>query len=306
MSLQSFDFVVQEVFMNLRRDRVITFATVGIVAVAICILGAATLFLLNLRLITEQVAKELKVTTYLKREITRAQAMALKNEIARWPHVSSAKLITKEEGWEEFKKTHPVAERLSNFPIPWTDAIEVRTDKAENVPAVAERLAGLEESKDLVPTPQEIGARGGVPQKVLRFRRWVNIAALALGALMALAGFLIVHNTTRLSLFARRREIAIMQQVGATPSFVAAPFLVEGAVHGFLGALLACCLLVPTHMYLRAKTAHSGWAMIQLLPDNQVLTIAAEIIAGAMLLGVAGALLSLRRFLSPHFEPEMH
>ncbi|NIM07372.1 MAG: hypothetical protein GTN69_09835 [Armatimonadetes bacterium] len=299
------DFIIEEVITNLRRDRLISFATLGVVAVAICVLGGIILFLLNLRLLTEQVAKELKITVYLKRDVSRDRAKSLETEVAAWPRVSSARLITKEEGWEEFKKTHPVGERLEGFPIPWTDAVEVRTQTSADVPAIGEKLAALEEAKDLVPTPEEIGARTGVPQRIIRVRHWMNYGVLLLAGLMALAGFLIIHNTTRLSLFARRREISIMQQVGATPGFVAAPFLLEGAVHGFSGALLACCVLVPVHMYLRALAANSGWALLKLLPDDQLLPIAVALIASGTLLGVAGAWLSLRRFLSRDPEPEV-
>jgi len=306
MNLQSIDFVLQEAMTNLRRDRTITLATVGIVGVAICVLGAATLFLLNLRLLTGKVARELTITAYLQSDVSRGQAISLRSQIGRWPHISSAKLITKEEGWEKFKKVYLAGQRLEQFPIPFTDAIEVRTAAAEELPGVADRLEALQETKKTVPTPEEIHNLRGLPQKAIRLYRGVNIATLILGGLMGMAGLFIIHNTTRLSLFARRREIAIMQLVGATPEFVAGPFLLEGAAHGFIGGLLACALLVPAHMYLRAAAARSRLALIQLLPDDQLLLAASAFIAAGMLLGIIGAWLSLRRFLSHQMESEAH
>ncbi len=307
MSFYSAEFVLEELITNLRRDRLISLATIGIVAVAACVLGAAALFVMNLGIWTERVASELKTTVYLKRDVPASRARGLRVEISRWPRVAYARLITKEEGWNEFRLTHPaVGGRLKDLPIPWTDAIEVHTTSAEDLPAVAKKLAKLEEMKDLVPTPEEIQARSGVPQKVIRFRSVVGLVAYLLIGAMAIAGFLIIHNTIRLSLFARRREISVMQLVGATPGFVAGPFLLEGALHGFLGVLLACCLLVPAHMYLRALAAHSGWTLVQLLPDDQLYLIAAILALAGMVLGFAGAALSLRRFLSHPVEMETH
>lgn len=302
MGLSTVDFIIQEVATNLRRDRVITFATVAVVAVAVCVLGGVMLLFLNLGLWTERVADELKATVYLKSDVSRAQAMTLRSQLARWPNVSAAKLVTKEEGWEKFQRIYPITGRLERFPIPWTDAIEVHASSAEKVPGIVKRLAALRETKDLVPTPQEVGTQGSVPQQIIRLRHWVRSAAFVLSLVMALAGFLIIHNTIRLSLFARRREIAIMQAVGATPRFITAPFMIEGAVHGLVGATLACCILVPIHMYLRAQAANAGWAWIQLLPDNELLAVAAVLIFGGALLGAAGAWLSLRRYLSFHLE----
>ena len=298
MNLQSADFIVQEAATNLKRDRGITFATIGVVAVAIFVIGGVLLFFFNLSLWTNKLTGELKATVYLKSSIPRTRAQGLQTEIAAWDGVASARLITKEEGWEKFKQSYPGSERLGEFPIPWTDAIEVRTANLDDLPAIATKLADLTETKDLVPSLEQLTAEGGTQQKASHLRRGVHIVGYLLVIIMVLAGFLIVHNTIRLSLLARKREITIMQHVGATPGFVAAPFMVEGAIHGFIGALLACALLVPAHMYLRVLAANSDWALFQLLPDNRLLTIAVTLLFVGSLLGLTGALLSLRRFFS--------
>jgi cell division transport system permease protein len=306
MGLYGLELIVEEVIMNLKRDRVITLATMGIVALAISVLGALTLFLLNLNLWTERIASELKVNVYLKAEVPRARARALRREMAQWPNVTSARLITKEEGWEKVRKTYPVGTRLGNFPNPLTDAIEIRTASEKDIPSVSRTLAKLGETKSIVPNPEEVKAPGGKTQKIIRLRNIVRLVAFIIIGAMALISFIIVHNTARLSLFARRREIAIMQLVGATPRFVAAPFLAEGALHGFIGSLIACCILIPLHMYLRALAVSSGGTILQLLPDEQMLPISAALIGCGVLLGIAGAGLSLRRFLGHHLEQEGH
>jgi cell division transport system permease protein len=311
--LDSVEFILGEAVTDLRRDRVISLSTIGIVAVAILILGAVTLFIFNLSLWTEQLSSELKVTLYLKKDVSRTRAIELRSEIAGWPKVIDVRLIPKEDAWAEFRGNHPVGQRLGKLENPFTDAIEVQTrqtenrkETSENLLATAKKMSELKETKNVVPTPEEISSDKGIPQKILRLRFWVHAIALILAIAMGLAAFLIIHNTSRLSLYARRREIYIMQLVGATPTFIAAPFLLEGAVLGFLGALLACCILVPLHMYLRALAADSGWTLLQLLPDSLMLPFALVLVLGAVLFGIAGAFLSLSRFLSKPVEMEGH
>jgi cell division transport system permease protein len=312
-SLDSLEFVFEEVIADLRRDRVISLATVGIVMVAMLLLGAISLFVFNLRMWTDRISSELTLTLYLQKDVSRSRAIALRSEISGWPKVTSARLSPREEVWKNFRATHPVGERLDSLDNPLTDEITVQTEQTEdrretagNLVTTARRLADLKEAKDVVPAPDTISARGGLPQKILSLKFWVNAIALVLSIAMGLAAFLVIHNTSRLSLYARRREIYVMQLVGATPTFIAAPFLLEGAVLGFLGATLACCILVPLHMYLRALAAVSGWTLLQLLPDSSMLPFALTIVLGAVLFGIAGAGISLARFLSRPVEMEGH
>jgi|GEM_PF-826356 len=312
-SLDSIEFVLGEVVSDLRRDRVISLSTIGIAAVAVLILGAVILFVFNLRMWTDQLSSELKITLYLKKDISRSRAIELRSEISGWPKVTKARLIPKEDAWKDFRLTHPVGKRLGSLENPFTDAVEVQTEQtadrketSRNLQEAAKKLAALSETKNVVPTPEELGNNQGLPQKIIRLRFWAHAIALILAIAMGLAAFLIIHNTSRLSLYARRREIYIMQLVGATPAFIAAPFLLEGAVLGFLGATLACCVLVPLHMYLRALAAESGWTLLQLLPDSLMLPFALVMVLGAVLFGIAGAGLSLSRFLSKPVEMDGH
>jgi cell division transport system permease protein len=312
-SLDSVEFVLEEVLTDLRRDRVISLSTIGIVMVAMLLLGAAILFVFNLRLWTDQISSELTVTLYLKKDVSRSRAIALRREIADWDKIVSARLTPREEVWQKFRITHPVGSRLDNLKNPFTDEITVQTEQTEDrretagyLESTARKLSALGEAKDVVPSAEAISARGGLPQKIIRLRFWVHAIALVLSIAMGLAAFLVIHNTSRLSLYARRREIYIMQLVGATPAFIASPFLLEGAVLGFLGATLACCILVPLHMYLRALAEASGWPLLQLLPDSLMLPFALTVVLGAVLFGMAGAGISLSRFLSRPLEMEGH
>jgi len=117
-----------------------------------------------------------------------------------------------------------------------------------------------------------------------------------IGFLVAIAGVFIVHNTIRLALHARRREIYIMQLIGAGRGVIAAPFLLEGILHGALGAALSCCVLLPAHMYLRSLSERSTLFLL-LAPDNALITFGVGLIVAGAFLGLTGSAFSVRRYL---------
>jgi cell division transport system permease protein len=137
----------------------------------------------------------------------------------------------------------------------------------------------------------------------VKFRRVVSLAGAIVAILVSVAAVVVIHNTIRLTLHSRWREIYIMQLVGATRSLIAAPFLLEGIIHGLLGATVTCCILIPVHMYLRSVASRSApfWA---LAPDYQLLHFGLAVIAAGAVLGLTGSAFSVRRYL--HRKPRWH
>lgn len=300
MIWHTIEFIWRETLLQLRRERLIGIATVSTVAVLLALLGANLLFLFDLRLWTSDVASQVQVSAYFEEDFPRKQAEAVAGTAGRWPEVRAARFISREEGWEEQKRRTTIfrtAERQGFGPEVLPDAVRVWVREPAQVPAVAKRLEGLEGVEDVIPSTSEPGRVGQYARAVVRFQRAVTWTGVILGVLVALAGMMIVHNTVRLALHSRWREIYIMQLVGATRSVVAAPFMLEGAIHGALGAAAAACLLVPAHMYLRAMASSSS-AWFRLQPDLEVIRFAVCLVLGGALLGLTGSAMSVRRFLS--------
>ena len=182
----------------------------------------------------------------------------------------------------------PGSSALRGLGNPLPDGVRLRVRDPRLVPAVAWRLAGLPGIKDVLPTP--------LVERVIKVKRAITWAGGIIAALVTVAGVFIVHNTVRLALHSRWREIYIMQLVGATRTFVAAPFIVEGLVHGFLGAAAACCLLIPAHMYLRSLSARAA-PFFLLMPDRAMLTFGLCLLLTGAFLGLTGSIVSVRRFL---------
>jgi len=296
MIWDSIEFVGRETALQLRRERLIAIATVSTVAVLLLLVGAIILFLLDLRFSTNHIARELEVKAFFHRDFPRAAVQQAERAISRWPEVLSARFMSREQAWQDQKRTFPGMSALRGIDNPLSDGVVVRVKKPESVARVAKKLAGVVGVKDVVPTAEEARGAGSVARRVATIQRAVSWAVILVSALVVIASTFIVHNTVRLALHARWREIYIMQLVGAARAMVAAPFLLEGAAHGVLGAVLTCCVLIPLHMYLGSLARRSYPSLFLLVPDSTLLPVALCVIAAGGFLGITGSMLSIRRY----------
>jgi cell division transport system permease protein len=288
--LRTIEFAVGQALINIRRHGLMSLAATSTVAIALCIVGGAGLFLLNVNRWTRTVVGEAEVYVYAKQGLARADALALQHKIRSLPQVASARFVPREEAYRDLQdKLGRSAGLFERLPNPLPDAIHVRTHDASQVAEVASLVRRWPGVGEVVHAERTI-------QILLAVRRIVGVASVVAGVLLLLAAMLIVHNAIRLTLIARRREIGIMQLVGATPGFVAAPFLFEGAFHGIAGALIALCVLVPGYIYAHHALTRSlslfPLAPIGTLVDCSVLLVA----SGLIITGLASAV-SLVRFL---------
>lgn len=289
-------FIFREAALQMRRERLIAIATISTIAVLLLVLGALVLFYLNLSLWTGRIAQELEVWAYFAKDVPRAEAERTAAQVGQWAEVASAEFVPKEEGMKKLRTYLPGSSALRGLGNPLPDGVRLRVRDPRLVPAVAWRLAGLAGVKDVLPTPEGAVRGEGLVQRVIRVKRAITWAGGIIAGLVTVAGIFIVHNTVRLALHSRWREIYIMQLVGATRTFVAAPFIVEGLVHGFLGAAAACCLLIPAHMYLRSLSARAA-PFFLLMPDRAMLTFGLCLLLTGAFLGLTGSIVSVRRFL---------
>ena len=292
------EFIWRETLLQLRRERLIAVSTVSVVAVLLVLLGGDLLFLLNLQVWTGRTAAEVEVSGYFAKDFDRLSAQQVAREIATWPEVESARFVPREEAWQQFQRDIAASVKLRGLTASvLPDAVHVRVHDPRQAEPVASKLKATRGIKDV---PNRFG---GFARAVVRFRNAVTYAGVVIAVLVGLAGVFIVHHTVRLALYARWREIYIMQLVGATRPLIAAPFLLEGVIHGAIGAWIACCLLLPTHMYLRAMAARSA-PFFLLQPDQALIPFGLYLLLGGAVLGFLGSAFSIRRFLRR--RPEWH
>jgi cell division transport system permease protein len=170
------------------------------------------------------------------------------------------------------------------------DKFEIRTTKPEQI----ERVAGVVRS---LPQVARVNTAPEVLQNMLRIARLVRLVGLVCAGLLLLATVAVISNSIRITLFARRREIRIMQLVGATNGFIRLPFVFEGIFDGAAGAALACVVVTTAYQYL----VRTALANVPLLNEFHTPVSLPPLFGGLAAIGVAigalGSLVTMRRFL---------
>jgi cell division transport system permease protein len=228
-------------------------------------------------------------TTCKTGEVSTAQKNAVRIQLQSDPRVASVDYVSKEEALKKMKRVAPeVAGNVISNPLP--DAFKVKPRKGEQVLAIADSLNPLPPGVEKVSTGKKTAKR------VLRVARIFEVlSALAIAILLA-AATILIGNTIRLSIFARRREIEVMKLVGASNWFVRGPFMVEGVLTGLIGAAGAITLLfLGKELVLPATLGHidSGDGVSAISFGYTALML----LGLGLLLGAAGSTITMRRFL---------
>jgi cell division transport system permease protein len=239
---------------------------------------------------SDHVKRELQVKVYFATTATDQQEAAVGQALKKLPHVKTVTFMSKEHAFQQQRKQYPdLYKNVTSNPLP--DAWYVTPVKGDDTPALGRRIKAAN-----YPGVDDVNWGSGTARRVLTIAKVIWIIFLVAVVLLAVASTLLIANTIRLSIFARRREIEVMKLVGATNWFVRGPFMLEGLLCGLGGAVMAVVLLViGKEVALPALLPHiGGGSDVHALPF--ALNAVALIVAG-LLLGAAGSGLTMRRFL---------
>jgi cell division transport system permease protein len=234
----------------------------------------------------------------MKSNATAAADSRVRKELLALPHVKSVEFVSKAQAYAQQSQADPQAyQLLASNPLP--DTFHVIPDNPSNVLAVRTSLTPSATGGSSGPIDaaiQSVSNKKNDTKKILEVTNLVTITAAALTVLLTLASVLLIANTIRLSLYARRREVEVMKLVGATDWFIRWPFVIEGTIVGAAGALLAIVVLGVTKVALLDPLANH-WTLIA-APRTIAFTALIGVLLGAgVLVSALGSGLSLRRFL---------
>ncbi len=240
---------------------------------------------------SNHVKKELQVKVFFAQGTTQQQEWAVHQKLVADKRVKTVVFISKEQAQRTMAKKYPALYKtpLPSNPLP--DSWNVTPTKAEYTPQLGQEIlrahyAGVDNVK--------WGSK--TAHRVLTIAEVIWIVFLIAVVLLVTASTLLIANTFRLSIFARRREIEVMKLVGATNWFIRGPFMLEGLLCGLGGSVLAVVLLVVgKELALPSILPHiGGGSDVHALPFT---LNALALIGAGLLLGAAGSGLTLRRFL---------
>lgn len=222
-------------------------------------------------------------------EATQKQINGVRVFLERMPEVDSAQFVSKGEALQRMQRRSPeIVANLSSNPLP--NAYEITPTRAEHVSTIAARL-----ERSSLPGIEKVTYGKEVADRILRVATVVSSIFLIAVIVLVAASTLLIANTIRLSIFARRREIEVMKLVGATNWFVRGPFMIEGLICGLVGSAIAVVLLL-----LGKELALPS--ILGRIEDSGVGALAFGwnaliLLAVGLLLGAFGSGLTLRRFL---------
>jgi len=262
-----------------------TLLTVGVMAVAIALPLGLGLGLANIERFSGSVRESREIGVFLNMEVDAAQAARIADELRARPDVAAVTVKTPEQGLAEFRQMSDLAgalDTLGENPLPTVLIVQPRDDGAALAEALKQRPEIATVQHDAV-WRQRLSAWLAFGERLM----WVIAALLGLGVL------LVVGNTVRLDIGARREEIGILQQLGATDGFVRRPFIYLGAWYGLASGALALGLLAIAGVVMQPKLSAliaSYGSHFQL--DGPGLPGIGLVLAGATAIGWFGAWLA--------------
>ncbi len=281
------NLVVREALLAFRRAPLLSTLSVTTIAFSLFVVGLFGLVAVNLQDALRGVAERVEIVAYLLPGTPIETITIAQKDVEAFPEVQSATYVSEDSALArahaELVEFRDVLQELERNPLPASIEVKLkpRFRDVEHVNEVAERLRGFGFVDDV-----RFG-RDWV-EKLDRLRQVAAAVGLVVGAAFAVVAIIIIGTTIRMAVLQRSREIAIMRLVGATDGFIRRPFLLQGAIKGMLGGLVAVGLSFG------AYTLINRW-LLQASFFNREQAIA--IVGFGMLIGLFGSAASVGRHL---------
>jgi cell division transport system permease protein len=284
-------FLIGECARNLRRQGLMTFACISTTTIALTILGIFVLLAWQVNTVAEAAPRRFEVHAFLDAKASPDQVTELVRQVQQLSGVAAVKLVPKDEAWAEYRKHYPHEEDLEGMtdnPLP--DKLEISAVTPAQTLDVAEAVRQL-------PGVEHVNEGKETLRRLLAIANIVRIAGIALAVALALGTAAIIGNTIRMTLYHRRRDIRVMQLVGATDGFIRLPFVLEGIVVGGVGGGLAAGLMAAALHYLTSRVQIDLPLISEIRISLDPALFCSTLVVSGVCLGALGSLISLRRFL---------
>ncbi|HPT68684.1 MAG TPA: permease-like cell division protein FtsX [Syntrophomonas sp.] len=292
-TINSMRYFFGETFKSLRRNRLLSIATLSTVTICILILGAAVLLTINAGNFMNQLESDLEIMVFVEDSLDKTDLQDLGQEIKNIAGVKTVQFISKDQALTNLQskfndKEYDLKKTVGNNPLP--NSFEVKAENPKDVTRIAKQIFKIE-------GVYKVNYGQGLVERLLKITRWVRIISVILIVLLAMGAVFLIATTIRLAIFARRKEIYLMKLIGATDWFVRWPFFIEGIFLGSVGALLAVILLAIGYGAL-VNNMQTAIFFIPLVNNpTMLLEIYLGLFASGAVLGCLGTIISLNRFL---------
>ena len=291
-------FFVHEALVNMSRNKLQNSIAIGMIAVSLAIFGIFWLIYGNLNSVARRWSDAVHIAAYLDEHISEQQQIQIDAQIRAIENVSDVTYISPEDALKEFKKRlgdqEYLVDGIDPNPLPASYEIQLtrRHRDLASIRNVVEALQNIPHLDDI-----QYGQLENLTLVIIMLK----FVGVFLGTFLCLTVTFIISNTIKLTLYTREEELNIMKFIGATESFIKGPFLAEGIIRGFLGAVSSLMFLYMVHKLFLAIVTHSSQSLlvfsaISFLSWTAIISIT---FLGSFL-GWCGSLLTLHKFLKTY------
>jgi cell division transport system permease protein len=289
------DYVVKETGINLWRNLTLTFATMVTLAITLMLVGLGLLMRAGVNNANLQWQGNTEFIVYMQPDATQAQIDAVRRDLDENPQVRSIRYLDHEAAYQEFlelfEDSPDLTENVTADILPTSfKVVPVRADN-EVVLALSSEFETKAGVREVVAAPEEI-------KKMEDLFGKLTASAVVLAIVLGIAAIVLITNTIRTAMFARRREIEVMKLVGATNWFIRVPFMLEGLIQGLVGAAIGITLV---HLW---RWAFDNWIAETVdflanfrVDSHDVLLASIWLGVAGCAVGVIGSAVAVRRFL---------
>lgn len=288
-------YLLRETWANVRANRTTTMVAIVTTAFTLSCVGIFLLLYVNLRAAAGWLQEDIKIMVYVKEAVTDEAAAELERKLKGDPAVDGLLFVSKDQALAEFKTQFPsdshLLEGLGDNPLPASFVVTLGAQfrSPDAIQRWAERVRTMAGVAKVDYNQDWIDALAAII-------RYIEMIAIGVGVILSTAAVTIIANTIRLTLSARRDEIAILRLIGATRAFIRVPYLLEGAVLGALGSALSLGILKLGYELFRQQIGADGrFAGLENLMSFFPLQVSAALVLAGTALGFAGSFVSLLR-----------
>ncbi len=238
-------YLIKQGFENVWKNKIMFVASVLIICTSMITLGIFTIIGENVKALADSLIANQSIIAYVNEDVDEAKIEAIGKAITALPGVTGIKRETKQEAIKN-ARDQLIGEEYADFTIGWedsnifTDSFEVNVEKLDNAQSIADNIAGIEGVR-------KVRFEQDVFNKINSMSDLIKAVVLVVFVLLVAVSLLVISNTIKLVLHARRREINIMKYIGATDAFVKTPFLIEGIIVGVVGAYISWLLTIQIY-----------------------------------------------------------
>ncbi|MEG0456933.1 MAG: permease-like cell division protein FtsX, partial [Oscillospiraceae bacterium] len=236
MNTNSLSYLVKESFKSVWKNRLMSFASIGVLTACLILIGGCYLISENINHIVDSATQQNEIIAFINdfsQEEKDAKTTKTIDEIKALANVSSVEYISKEQALnEQIEKLGPELHEGLEGDNPYPAYCII---KISDLNKIDETVSSLQSIEDIY----KVNSSSKVAQLLISVKNTVQIIGMVTFTILVLVALVIISNTVRLTVFSRRKEINIMKYVGATNSFIRTPFIAEGFIIGIVSAIVA-------------------------------------------------------------------